>query len=132
MKDFNKHTVAVLLFNSEGKVLGVSRKDDHSKFGLIGGKVDEDDISLELAAIRECKEETGLDIFNLKKVFSYKNEEKDKVGTTFMAEYKGYIHKTSEKETGVVKWITFDELKSGPFGKYNSALEEHLKAKGII
>lgn len=133
MKDFEKHTVAILLFNSKGEVLGVSRKDDHTKFGLVGGKVEEEDISLEYAAIRECKEETGLDIFNLKKVFSYHNEEKGRTGTTFMAEYRGYIgFGVSEKETGLVKWITFDELKAGPFGKYNSALEEHLKSLNII
>lgn len=129
MTDWNKHTVAVLLFNSEGKVLGVSRKDDHTKFGLVGGKVDEDDFSLEFAAIREAKEETGLDIFNLKKVFSYHNEEKDRTGHTFFAEYTGFI---STKEAGLVKWITFDELKNGPFGKYNSALEAELKRRKII
>ena len=133
MDNYQDFTVTVLLFNEEGKILSVSRKDDHTKFGLIGGKVDEIDNSLEDAAIRECYEETSLSITNLRKVFTYMNENSGRTGTTFMAEYTGIIGlELSPKETGIIKWLTFEELKSGPFGKYNEALELHLKSNNII
>ena len=68
-----KHAVQVVLLNEDNEVLAVSRKDDHNDFGLIGGKVDEEDYypsdecdSTNIrAAIREVKEETGLDIKGL-------------------------------------------------------------------
>ena len=123
MKDYQKNTVAILLYNNEGDILAVSRKDDCTAFGLPGGKVEAEDESLEAAAIREVKEETGLDISLLRKIFSYKNEDKDTIGTTFTADWQGEIN-TQEK--GVCKWTTFEELKKGPFGKYNAALERHL------
>lgn len=57
----NKVTaVCLFLINKEGKVLVVSRKDNSETIGLPGGKVDEGETPL-MAAIRELKEETGLD-----------------------------------------------------------------------
>jgi hypothetical protein len=36
-------TAQVVLINPDGLVLGVSRKHDHTDFGLIGGKMDPED-----------------------------------------------------------------------------------------
>ena len=46
----------------DGKLLVISRKDNPNDFGLPGGKVDEDDETVSMAAARELKEETGIDI----------------------------------------------------------------------
>ena len=43
--------------------------------------------------------------------------------------YEGTINTT---EKGVVKWITFEDLKQGSFSEYNTQLEEHLKLMNII
>ena len=59
-----QYAVQVVLFNDKGEVLAVSRKDDHNDFGLIGGKMDPEDRTTWDAAVRETKEETGLDIKN--------------------------------------------------------------------
>lgn len=125
---YPKKGAMVLLFN-QGKILSVSRKGDPSKKGLVGGKVDEGETFLQ-AAVREAKEETGLDVFGLIPVFSRIDGEFFCV--VYIGQWKGEIHKTSEKETGVVEWVDWDQLKEGPFGKYNTALEQHLIQNNLI
>ena len=115
-----KKAVAILLFD-QGKILGVSRKDSHDDFGLPGGKLEPGE-SFEAAAKRETFEETGLHIYGLHKVFERMDD--DFMVVTFAAQWTGKI-KTAEK--GVVKWVTWDELQSGTFGKYNFWLESTLK-----
>lgn len=55
---------AVVLYiqNQFGNVLTITRKDDHNSFGLVGGKVDETDLTTRDALDREVLEETGVDI----------------------------------------------------------------------
>ena len=72
----------VVILNDKGEVCLVSRKEDHSDFGLAGGKVDEGE-TYEEAAIREVKEETGLDIKNLTMIFAM--HRKGRMGHTFIA-----------------------------------------------
>jgi 8-oxo-dGTP pyrophosphatase MutT (NUDIX family) len=125
---YPKKGAMVLLFN-QGKILSVSRKGDPSKKGLVGGKVDEGETFLQ-AAVREAKEETGLDVFGLIPVFSRIDGEFFCV--VYIGQWKGEIHKTSEKETGVVEWVDWEQLKAGPFGSYNAALEQHLINNNLI
>jgi ADP-ribose pyrophosphatase YjhB (NUDIX family) len=106
-----------LLINKEGKILSVSRKDNIFDKNIVGGKVDEGE-TFEQAAVREAKEETGLDIFNLKPVFMRKDGKF--ICVTFLAEFIGEIEQT---EKGAIEWINYDELFSGSFGKYNSELK---------
>lgn len=108
-------TVQVVLLNTEGLVLGVSRKTDHNDFGLVGGSLEDYDSTPELGAIRECKEETGLDISNLKLVY-LKASSDGRVGYTYIAEWSGDI---AYDEPHVVKWTTFSELIRGSFGRWN-------------
>lgn len=125
----SRYTVAVLLFNEEGQLLAVSRKNDFNDFGLIGGSVESYDLTLEDAAIRECFEETGLVLSEPKEVFRYHNEHKDSTGVTFMGKYTGDI---STKEAGVVKWTDFEELFNGSFANYNRSLRDSLVENNII
>lgn len=113
--------VTVLLFNELNQILAVSRKDDITKFGLVGGKVDSNE-TLEEAAVRETKEETGLIIYNLKKIFE-DSEDRKFWTVCFTADYTGTIH-TSEK--GLVKWVNKEILFTGPFGNYNKKLFVHI------
>lgn len=118
-----RKAACVLLYNEHGQILGVSRKDDPNAFGLPGGKVDPGE-SLEEAAIRECKEETGLDVWGLEKAFERLCEgETDYDTTTFYAKYdSAQLIGSAEHETGHIKWVTWVELLRGPFGKYNRRL----------
>ena len=56
--------IGVLLVNPEGKVLIGKREGSHAPFWSIPGGYLEAGESFETAAIREVKEETGLDIAN--------------------------------------------------------------------
>lgn len=115
-------TAQVVLINPDGLVLGVSRKYDHNNFGLAGGKMELiDNNDPILTAIRECKEETGLDITNLKLVFA--RHEDGNMGYTYLADYNGEIR---HNEPHIVKWVPFNVLINGSFGKYNKMVSESL------
>ncbi|SRR6266403_390016 len=118
-----KKSVCVILFN-ENKILGVSRKHDHNDFGLVGGKKEEYDNDVEDTAIRETKEETGLDIYNLELVDSCVYGGYDTY--CFYADYKGEIN---TEENHVVKWLEPIDLTKGSFGDYNL---ERFKQLGIL
>ncbi len=49
-----------LIYNDEGYILAFARKSDETKLGLVAGMREKEDVSLKDAAIREVKEETGL------------------------------------------------------------------------
>jgi 8-oxo-dGTP pyrophosphatase MutT (NUDIX family) len=128
---YEKKAAMVLIFN-QGKILSVSRKHDHTLKGLAGGKVDEGE-TFKQAAIRECFEETGLTAFCLVPIFSRMEPgDVDFFAIVYLAQHTGEIHKTSDKETGVVEWVEWDQLKTGPFGEYNQALHNHLIELGIL
>lgn len=112
------HAAAILLTRGD-KVLGVSRKDNFNQFGLVGGKVDPGETDSE-AAIREALEETGLHISNLRAIFA-EADDNEYWTTVYLADYSDEIN-TSEK--GVVKWVDWDTLFNGPFGKFNRRLHK--------
>jgi 8-oxo-dGTP pyrophosphatase MutT (NUDIX family) len=123
-----KEAVQLVLLNKDGDVLCVSRKDNHSAFGLVGGKVDDGETPEE-AAVRETKEETGLDISNLRLVFSMHRN--GYMGYTYLADWEGEI---STDEDHVVKWDIFNVIthSSAPFGYWNRLVAESLVSMKII
>src|ERR1035437_3070592 len=56
-----KKAVCILVYNDDGEILAVSRKNDPNDLGLPGGKVDPGETEEE-AVVREMLEETGLEI----------------------------------------------------------------------
>lgn len=117
-----KISAQVVLINEDGLVLGVSRKHDHNDFGLPGGKMDDSDNNDPMkTAIRECKEETGLDVYDLQLVFAI--HKGGNMGFTYLAKYSGDIY---HNEPHVVKWVPFQLLVRGTFGRYNQLVAESL------
>jgi hypothetical protein len=122
-----KITAQVVLINPQGLILGVSRKDNHNDFGLIGGKMDPQDNNDPIqTAIRETREETGLEISNLRLVFAIHKE--GFMGYTYLADYKGEIN---HNEPHVVKWVPMERLVLGSFGKYNQMVSDSLEDMGV-
>jgi len=121
----SKIAVCVLIIDKEScKFLSVTLKDDHNDFNLPGGKVENGE-NLISAGIREVKEETGMNIYNLK--FLYEGMDDDyQVITFYTYNYDGSIY---TKENHVVKWLPiYDLTKSNKWPVYNTKIyEEYLK-----
>ena len=124
--EIKREAVQIVLLNDKNEVLAVSRKDDHADFGLVGGKVDPEDKTPEDAAIRETKEETGLDITNLRLVYAmHKN---GIMGYTYLSDWTGEIN---TDEPHVVKWTAFEVVMTGSFGYWNQKVVESLNDLGV-
>lgn len=125
-----RKAVQVVVLNNKGNVLCVSRKDNHADFSLPGGKVEDGETDTR-AAIRELKEETGLDVKRMTLI--YANTMYGMLGYTYFAECTGEIQ-TSEPHA--VKWGTFKDLAEGRFGEWNMEVYKvlrklEIKFKGI-
>jgi 8-oxo-dGTP pyrophosphatase MutT (NUDIX family) len=108
----------------DGMIVGVARRNDPNDFGLPGGKTDTNETE-EAAAIRECFEETGIRIWNLKEI----NRGlcgKD-LAVTFSCDWEG--DPSSQPGEPICRWITLDEAMAGCFGEYNAFL---FKKLGLI
>lgn len=121
-------TAHVVIINEEGLVLAVSRKDDHTNFGLPGGKMEDEDQNSPVAtAFRETKEETGVYPMGLELIFATHMD--GKMGFTYLA--KDYHGELSTDEPHTIEWVPFQRLINGGFGKYNRLVYDSLKDMGV-
>lgn len=102
MKQDISVTVDAVIFKEDEdgfKVLLVLRKNDPYKdqWALPGGFLEEDE-SLEAGVLRELKEETGLEIENLKQIGAFGDPGRDPRGRTISIAFLG-----KAKEAGMVK-----------------------------
>lgn len=128
-------SVQAVILNKDGQVLAVSRKDNHSDFGLVGGKVDDEDYlaypiePLHAALIREVKEETGLDISVDSAALVLAMHKGGYMSYTFLVnEWSGDIE---TDEPHIVKWTNFSEIIMGSFGRYNEIVSDSLNDMGV-
>lgn len=112
----------IFIQREDGKILAVSRKDNHSDMGLPGGKVEENE-SFEEAAIREMKEETGLTIYNL--IFIKRSFYKNYDISVFSADFFGEIY---SEEKHIIDWINPEILLRSTAGDY---FQEFFQQIGI-
>jgi 8-oxo-dGTP pyrophosphatase MutT (NUDIX family) len=114
------HAACVLIVR-DGLVLAVSRKHDHTAFGLPGGSVDPGETA-KAAAARELREETGFVVSEGDLVLIHEGpvHDADERGDvpTFWAPDPGGEPRTSEE--GVVAWVDWEVLVRGPYAAYNA------------
>lgn len=122
---------AVMLIVKDGLILSISRRDDPTKFGLPGGKLEPGELPAQ-AAVRETLEETGVIVNVCTEIF--RREEKTSNGEVFYT-YCYYADDWSgtpeNSEEGIVKWLTVEELTvtHGAFPDYNKATIAAFKKK---
>lgn len=118
------HKNAVVIIIKDNLVLSVPRKSDTSTFGLIGGKIDPGETAKE-AAIRECFEETGLQILDLDFIYSD--------GTTacfFVKSIAGTINTNELPPVFLTKQILISD--KSPFSIYNANAFASLDSQNCI
>jgi 8-oxo-dGTP diphosphatase len=127
------HTV---IYNNDRKVLIIKRSkinDVLSEYWDIPGGTLEDGEGPAMGAIREAKEETGLDIANLRLFFEYSNvdvaKNKQFVTLAFAAKYSGGEVVLSPEEHEEYAWIAPEEI-----GNYKAVeyLPECLKTFSVL
>lgn len=109
---------ALLLSPDSTHILAVTRKTDHTDWGLPGGKIESGETP-EQACIRELQEETGCYALRLEHVFTGPDEGGHVVSTYWVSSWTGV---RSQTEAGKVAWVPLTEVLFGSFGRYNEAL----------
>ena len=129
--------VAVVIFNESKQVLCLQREKNPGKglLGFPGGFVDLGE-SIEEAAIREVKEETGIEIENLQLIdnipnsYIYAGMDQYPLDFYFTATAKeSQTLKPQEGETSNLRFISLDELKIDSFAMPSTRvfLKKHYK-----
>jgi 8-oxo-dGTP pyrophosphatase MutT (NUDIX family) len=107
----------MVVLGKDGALLGVSRPDDPKDFGLPGGSVEPGE-DPEVAAIRECREETSLVVTRVKKL--EQSAYRERIVHCFLAlEWSGEPRRSDE---GVVAWVNWETLGRGKYGDYNQRI----------
>lgn len=99
-----------------GLWLSVTRKDDHTNWGLPGGKLEQGESPVE-AVIRETLEETGVHIV-VGTMVCIDEVEKAHVHAFLVTDWEG--EPTQQEGEGLVAWQTEEELSKGVFGDFNA------------
>jgi 8-oxo-dGTP pyrophosphatase MutT (NUDIX family) len=129
-----KKGVSIIIENELGEVLCVSRKPDHTQWGLPGGKVEENE-SLVEAVMRELQEETGYELPMWKWLL---NDTHNLVYAVYQYGYMNYTYYINPvyadkiiikpEEGYLVEWRSWDDLiNNSPFSDYNKQAHDSYR-----
>jgi len=112
----------------DSKVVLIKRKNPPFGWALPGGFVNYGE-SLEKAVMREVKEETNLDLENLKQFHTYSDPQRDPrfhtISTVFIARAKGNLQ--SGSDAGEVKLFSLNELPDKIAFDHRKILKDYIK-----
>jgi 8-oxo-dGTP diphosphatase len=122
-----------ILILREGKTLLGKRKNVHAagQWGSVGGHVEHLE-SLESAALREMKEEAGIEVENLRFlcVVNYKNDPKHYIDIGFVADWKSGEPEIREPDKlEEWRWFDLNDMPEPLFDMLPSYLEAYKTGK---
>jgi mutator protein MutT len=111
-----KVNVSVVI-KKDGKVLLIKRAEDEDVFpgfwGIPGGTVEPTDATLEDALVRECREEVGVEVTDIKMVSNNINDRGEKGGALYLVYTANYLsgEPTPLDGTEKVEWLNMEEIR---------------------
>ncbi|WOK07390.1 NUDIX domain-containing protein [Imperialibacter roseus] len=134
MKQYPEPTVGAIIFNPENKVLLCKSKKWGDKYVFPGGHIELGE-KMEDALIREVKEETGLEIFDIQLISLQEAVYSD----TFEAQrhfiFIDFLCKTNSShvvlndEAEEFEWVLLEEIESYDLGGFTRRFFEELKVE---
>jgi 8-oxo-dGTP diphosphatase len=123
-------TVDIIIELGEGRIVLIERANPPHGWALPGGFVDYGE-SLETAAVREAKEETGLDVTLLRQLHTYSDPSRDPrqhtVSTVFVARAEGMPEAGDDAARAIV--VTRESLPSPIAFDHASILEDYFEGR---
>jgi 8-oxo-dGTP pyrophosphatase MutT (NUDIX family) len=130
-----RQACVMLVINSDGLILAISRRNNPNKFGLAGGKQESNEQDFQ-TAVRECFEETSVKVGACTAIYSAVEPKELPDGEDFNTTCFYAITwegTPKDSEEGTVKWMTAQELTSTEHGAFPTYNAEALKAlKGMF
>ena len=129
-----KQACVMLVLNKDGLILAVSRRNDPTKFGFPGGKLEFQE-QLYLAAVRETQEETNVKVGGCTPIYDALEPKESEDGEDFHTTcFYAIVWKGTpqDSEEGKVRWMTSAQLTSpelGAFPAYNAKALENFKIR---
>lgn len=126
-----EYTAAGLVaINPAGEVLCISRRDDRTVFGTLGGKREpQDEGDPKKTAIREAWEEAKLRVNPEDLVEIYRGMGRTHQCITYLALKYDDSELVTSSDEGDVAWRDFEALTSGPFRDYNTRMLRAMLVK---
>ena len=135
---FPHPTVGALIFNPEGKFLLVRSHKFHDKYVVPGGHIEVGEKMTD-ALIREAKEETGLDIYDLEFIFFQEFIQDKSFWKNMHFIFFDFACKTDSSEVTLNEeaqsyvWVTLEEALALPIDSYTgNAIRELMKKKNNL
>jgi len=135
-QDFPHPTVGALIFNPEGKILLVRTHKFHDKYVVPGGHIEVGEKMTD-ALVREAKEETGLDVYDLEFIFFQEFIQDDSFWKNMHFIFFDFACKTDSTdvvlndEAQSFVWVTMEEALELPIDAYTgNAIRELMRQRG--